>query len=78
MILVPKQLANFFELPDQTRVSTGIPGSGFQPGKTRKNHDFSGLENNAEKPGNNPEISGFQVPTRNPEKFPGSNVYYFL
>ena len=49
------------------RVSTGIPGSGFQPGKTRKNHDFSGLENNAEKPGNNLEISG----TRNSE-FPCS------
>ena len=49
------------------RVSTGIPGSGFQPGKTQKNHDFSGLENNVEKPGNNPEISG----TRTSE-FPGS------
>ena len=69
-------IASILGLPPQqryiinvrTRVSTGIPGSRFQPGKTRKNHDFSGLENNAEKPGNNPEISG----TRNSE-FPGSN-----
>ena len=51
------------------RVSTGIPGSGFQPGKSRKNHDFSGLENNVEKPGN------FWVPGWNSEKFPDSSKF---
>ena len=74
------------------RVSTGIPGSGFQPRKTRKNHDFSGLENNAENPeitqkfpgsgfrGSNPEprkISGFQPGTRKNFRVPTQNPEKF-
>ena len=52
-----------------------VPGSNLE--KPWKNHDFSGLENNAE----NPEITrkfpepgtwNFQVPTRDSENIPGS------
>ena len=59
----------------RNRVSTKIPGSVFQPRKTWKNHDFSGLENNAE----NPKISRTQnsefVSSRfQPGTFSGSNL----
>ena len=59
---------NLFSNPLQwqaMRVSTGIPGSGFQPGNCWKNHDFPGWKTMQK----NLEIFG----TRSPEIFPVSN-----